>query len=71
MLRTDGFAWVQIGADVGELVTRPLQFAGKELVLNYSTSAGGSVRVEIQDESGQPIPGFSLAVRNCYLRELR
>ena len=60
-LRTDGFASVHAGADSGEMVTRPLRFAGKELVINYSTSAGGSVRVEIQDESGTPIPGFSLA----------
>lgn len=61
VLRTDGFASVHVGADVGELVTRPLRFTGKELVINYSTSAGGSVRVEVQDESGKPIPGFTLA----------
>ena len=60
-LRTDGFASVHVGADVGELVTVPLRFTGKELVINYSTSAGGSVRVELQNESGQPIPGFALA----------
>lgn len=60
-LRTDGFASVHVGADVGELVTQPLRFAGKELVINYSTSAGGSVRVEIQDESGQPLTDFTLA----------
>ena len=60
-LRTDGFASVHVGADPGEMLTRPLRFAGKELVINYSTSAGGSVRVELQDESGQPIPDFTLA----------
>lgn len=59
-LRTDGFASVHVGADPGEMLTRPLRFAGKELVINYSTSAGGSVRVELQDESGQPIPDFTL-----------
>lgn len=59
-LRTDGFASVHVGADVGEMVTQPLRFAGKELVINYSTSAGGSVRVEIQDESGQSIPDYTL-----------
>lgn len=61
VLRTDGFASVHAGADVAELLTRPLRFTGKELFLNNATSAGGSVRVEIQTESGQPIPGFSLA----------
>lgn len=60
VLRTDGFASLHAGAEVGEMVTRPLRFTGKELVINYSTSAGGSVRVEIQDESGTPIPGFTL-----------
>ena len=29
-------------------------------VLNYSTSAAGSLRVEIQDETGRPIPGYLL-----------
>ena len=63
-LRTDGFASVHVGADVGELVTQPLRFAGKELLINYSTSAGGNVRVEILDETGQPIPEFTLADSN-------
>ncbi len=35
-------------------------FPVQELVLNYATSAAGSVRVEIQDASGVPIPGFRL-----------
>jgi hypothetical protein len=29
-------------------------------VINYSTSAVGSVRVEIQDAGGRPIPGYTL-----------
>ena len=33
---------------------------GDQLVVNFSTSAVGSVRVEIQDENGKPIGGFSL-----------
>ena len=61
VMRTDGFASVHVGADSGEMVTRPLRFAGKELVINYSTSAGGSVQVELQNESGQPIPDFALS----------
>ena len=43
------------------MVTRPLTFAGTELVLNYATSAVGSLRVEVQDAAGQPLPGFELA----------
>jgi len=61
VLRTDGFASVHVGADVGEMVTRPLRFSGGELTLNYSTSAGGSLRVEIQDTEGKPLPGLALA----------
>lgn len=60
-LRIDGFASVHVGADPGELRTRPLRFLGRELVINYATSAGGSLRVELQDKSGVPIPGFTLA----------
>ena len=60
-LRLDGFASVHAGADPGELVTLPLRFSGKELVVNYATSAGGSVRIELQDSAGQPLPGFRLS----------
>jgi hypothetical protein len=35
--------------------------ASRELTLNMSTSAAGSVQVEIQDQGGNPIPGFTLA----------
>jgi len=63
VMRLDGFASVHAGADQGELLTKPLQFSGKELEINYSTSAGGSVRVEIQDAQGQPLPG--LALKDC------
>ena len=38
---------------------KPLKFEGNRLSLNLSTSAAGSVRVEIQDAQGQPIPGFT------------
>lgn len=60
-LRTDGFASVHAGADGGEMVTHPLRFNGRELVINFSTSAGGNVRVEIQDADGKPLPGLTLA----------
>lgn len=60
-LRLDGFASVHVGADVGEMVTKPFKFSGKELVVNYSTSAGGSMKVELQDAAGKAIPGFALA----------
>jgi hypothetical protein len=58
-LRLDGFASVQAPYEGGEFVTRPFHFSGRHLELNLSTSAAGSVLVEIQDESGLPISGFS------------
>jgi hypothetical protein len=59
-VRRHGFASVHAGAQGGEFTTRPLTFAGKHLILNYSTSAAGSIQVEIQDEQGRPIEGKSL-----------
>ncbi len=58
-LRLDGFASVQASYAGGDLLTKPLKFTGDRLELNFSTSAAGSIRVEIQDAAGQPISGFS------------
>lgn len=60
-LRLDGFASVRCDYDGGEMVTRVLKFSGSELLLNFATSAPGSIRVEVQDETGRAIPGFVLA----------
>ena len=60
VLRLDGIASAHASAKPGELITKPLRFTGKQLVLNYATSAAGSVRVEVQDEQGQPIKGYTL-----------
>ena len=59
-LRTDGFVSVNAGYAGGELVTNPFTFDGGELELNYSTSAVGTVKVELQDGDGNPQEGFSL-----------
>ncbi len=59
-IRTDGFVSVNAGYSGGELVTKPLLFGGNNLVLNFATSAAGSIRLEIQDAQGNPLPGFSL-----------
>ena len=52
-LRPDGFVSVNAGYSGGELTTEPFIFEGDELELNYSTSAVGTMRVEIQDGNGQ------------------
>jgi hypothetical protein len=58
-LRLDGLASAHAGYSGGEFVTKPLVFDGAHLELNYSTSAPGSVRVELQDAAGNPLPGFT------------
>ncbi len=59
-VRPHGFASVSAGWQGGELLTLPLCFAGDRLRLNYSTSAVGYVRLELQDTDGRPLPGFGL-----------
>ena len=60
-LRLDGFVSVHAPMNGGELVTKPVTFSGKQLTMNFATSAAGGIRVEIQDASGEPAPGFTLA----------
>ena len=60
-LRTDGFVSIHAPLDGGEILTKPILFTGSKLVLNFATSAAGRIRVEVQDENGQPILGFALA----------
>ena len=59
-LRLDGFASVRAPMSGGELLTKFLRFQGKQLSLNFATSAAGSLKVEIQDGYGNPFPGFAL-----------
>ena len=59
-LRLDGFVSVRAPHSGGELITKPLVFSGAHLELNYATSAAGRLRVEIRDDDGKPIPGYTL-----------
>jgi hypothetical protein len=60
VLRLDGFVSIKSGSAEGTLVTKTLIFSGSKLSLNVSTSAAGCLQVEIQDEDGVPLSGFSL-----------
>ena len=60
-LRLDGFVSVFAPLTGGECLTRPLTFTGEILEVNASTSAAGSLRVEIQTPAGEIIPGYALA----------
>ena len=59
-LRVDGFVSASAPMKGGEIITRPLLFKGNRLTLNFSTSAAGSIRVEIQDADGTPLEGYRL-----------
>ena len=60
-LRVDGFVSVQAPLSGGEVVTKPLVFAGRNLTLNFSASAAGSIRVELlRDQVDTPIEGCTL-----------
>lgn len=59
--RVDGFVSIQAPLAGAEFVTKPIVFKGGALEINYSTSAAGSVLVEIQDAEGNPIDDRSLA----------
>ena len=56
-LRKDGF--VSIDAGEGTLTTRLLKISGDRLVINADASLG-SIKVEILDQDGEPLPGFGL-----------
>lgn len=72
-LRTDGFVSVHARCRTGrrsddgktlyggQMLTRPLTFAGSRLEINAATGAGGGLRVEIRDDADKPIPGYALA----------
>ena len=63
-IRVDGFVSVKAPMSGGELITKPLIFEGSNLLINFSTSAAGNIRVEIQDAEGKPFEGFTLT--DCY-----
>ncbi len=60
VLRYDGFISINAGYKTSEFITKPLKFNGQKLDVNYSTSAAGGIRVEVQNLAGKPIPGFTL-----------
>jgi len=59
--RIDGFVSLHGSFQGGEMITKPLIFEGNCLMLNFSTSAAGSLRVEIQDSSGKAVEGYALS----------
>ena len=58
--RFDGFVSADTPYTGGQLVTRPLTFAGNRLVLNIDTGATGYAQVGLLDQDGRPIEGYGL-----------
>lgn len=58
--RRDGFVALADSEEGGELLTKPFSFTGDQLELNFRTKATGSVKIELQNTAGEPIPGYTL-----------
>lgn len=59
--RLDGFMSIDAGPRGGELTTPPVVFSGDRLVLNAACHGLGEIWVEVLDDAGRPIPGFTRA----------
>jgi hypothetical protein len=62
-MRLDGFSSIQAGYNGGEMITKPLTFAGDNLFINFSTSAAGSIKIQFLDEARNPMVGYTF--ENC------
>jgi hypothetical protein len=62
--RVDGFVSVRASDRGGEVLTKPLKFAGRRLEINYAAEEPGSVRVELQSADGTPVENCQLAECN-------
>jgi len=54
-IRKDGFACMMAAGEEKELITKPFIFEGKDLHLNFSSSAYGRIYVQVLDEACNPI----------------
>ncbi|MCA1809199.1 MAG: hypothetical protein ABR497_04355 [Kiritimatiellia bacterium] len=58
-IRKEGFFSLDAGSIPAELVTRPVVTDAPQLFLNANVAPGGHLRVELRDEAGRPLPGYS------------
>lgn len=57
-LRMDGFISRRGDWQGKTLATKPFTFTGRQLAVNFATSAAGSLRVVLEDAEGRPLEGF-------------
>ncbi|HUG69937.1 MAG TPA: hypothetical protein VMM76_19450 [Pirellulaceae bacterium] len=53
--RVDGFVALRGGADGGQVTTKPLQYTGQRLLLNYVVRTGGKLTIEALNPAGEVI----------------
>ncbi|HWB55141.1 MAG TPA: LamG domain-containing protein [Tepidisphaeraceae bacterium] len=58
--RLDGFVSADTDYHGGWLLTPPIVFSGRRLLLNQNCNATGTIYVELRDANNVPIPGYSL-----------
>lgn len=54
-IRMDGFSSIKSKSKEGFFVTKAFTFNGAHMEINYSTSAGGYIHIEILDENNNPL----------------
>ena len=58
--RLDGIACLTAPFSGGTWTSKPFSFTGRNLSINFATSAAGSIKIELQDMKGTPLEGFKL-----------
>jgi hypothetical protein len=53
--RVDGFVALRGGMSGGRVMTKPLRYKGQRLLLNYVVRTGGTLTVEVLNESGRVV----------------
>jgi hypothetical protein len=64
-LRLDGLVSLDAGQEEAAIVTKPLVFRGRELVVNADCRQG-QLCVELLDKGGQPLPGFAAGTSDAF-----
>ena len=60
-LRRDGFVSLNAGDKPGTVLTRPLTWKGRNLLVNAEVAPGGHVKATVLDIDGRPVKGYGLA----------
>ncbi|HIA46754.1 MAG TPA: hypothetical protein EYN96_01975 [Candidatus Hydrogenedentes bacterium] len=58
VMRVDGFVSVHAPYSGGSMATKAFTFSGERLLINFSTSAAGSLLFELRTADGARIPGY-------------